>query len=161
MALNMVVPLEVGIVCRDLPALRKFYQDVLGCTFVSEITITGDKSAPSAMSADGYTVVRLQTSNGERIKLVQPNTEPVAVNQTDYVLDRLNASYLTFIVDDIDAAIATFLGVGVAFMTGDKKVEVRDGVYLAFCRDPEGNILELVEYRDVDTYRADLKKGSN
>jgi hypothetical protein len=31
-------------------------------------------------------------------------------------------------------------------------------VYLAFCRDPEGNVLELVQYSDIAAYRPDLKK---
>jgi hypothetical protein len=33
-------------------------------------------------------------------------------------------------------------------------------VYLAFCRDPEGNVLELVQYEDIDSYRTDLKNGT-
>lgn len=158
MSINMIVPLEVGIACRDLPKLRRFYEEVMGFSFVSEIAIGADKAAQSALSAEGYTVVRLQTNYGERIKLVAPNTPPAAAAPSQYILDKPNATYLTFIVEDIDAAIAKLLAAGTEFMTGNQRVEVRPGVYLAFCRDPEGNVLELVQYTDIGAYRADLKK---
>ena len=163
MSINLIVPLEVGIACRDLPRLRAFYQDVMGFSVVSEIQVPAAKAAPSALSADGYTVVRLQTSYGERIKLLAPNTPPASLPPAaaEYILDRPRASYLTFIVADINAAIATLLQAGIRFLTGEQRVEARPGVYLAFCEDPEGNLLELVEYTDIAAYRPDLKKGSN
>ncbi len=37
MTLSMLVPLEVGIAVRDLPRMRRFYEQVLGFAFVSEI----------------------------------------------------------------------------------------------------------------------------
>ncbi|MDR6582802.1 VOC family protein [Herbaspirillum sp. BH-1] len=158
MSIEMIVPLEVGIACRDLPALRRFYEITMGFSFVSEITVPADKSAASGLSADGYTVVRLQTPYGERIKLLAPRTPPRAETPSAYILDRPNAAYLTFIVADIDAAIATLRAAGIEFMTGAQRVEARPGVYLAFCRDPEGNVLELVQYSDIAAYRPDLKK---
>lgn len=160
MSIKMVAPLEVGIGCRDLPMLRRFYEEVLGFSFVSEIVVPADKAASSHLSADGYTVVRLQTSHGERIKLLAPDTLPVQRIAGDYILDNPGAMYLTFIIDNLDAAIERLLAAGVTFMTGRKRVEVRPGVYLAFCRDPEGNVLELVQYQDIATYRADLAGGN-
>ncbi len=161
MKFEMTAPLEVGIACRDLPRLRRFYEELLGFAFVSEFVVSADKSAASALSADGYTVVRLQTSFGERVKLLAPNA-PVAANApTAYILDQPNATYLTFIVADISAAIARLLEAGTEFMTGNERVEVRPGVYLAFCRDPEGNVLELVQYEDVASYRPDLQKRND
>ena len=40
--------------------------------------------------------------------------------------------------------------------SGPRKVEVRPGVFLVFARDPEGNVLEFVEYTDLRAYRPDL-----
>ena len=37
MSVKMLVPMEVGICCVDLPALSRFYQDVLGFTFVAQV----------------------------------------------------------------------------------------------------------------------------
>ncbi|MGE8547316.1 VOC family protein [Alcaligenes sp. WGS1538] len=158
MNMKMVSPLEVGISCRDLPALRRFYEDVLDFQFVSEFVVPADKARAAAMSAAGYTVVRLQTSYGERIKLIQAVEAGELPAPTEWILDRPTSSYLTFIVADIDAAIARLQAAGASFMTGPGRIEVRPGVYLAFCRDPEGNVLELVEYADIREYRNDLDK---
>ncbi|NYT64490.1 VOC family protein [Alcaligenaceae bacterium] len=158
MKFEMTAPLEVGIACRDLAGLRNFYEDLLGFTFISEFVVPADKSEPSGLSADGYTVVRLQTSYGERIKLLAPNVPVTATGAPAYILDQPGAIYLTFIVADINAAIKRLLDAGTKFMTGNERVEVRPGVYLAFCRDPEGNVLELVQYEDIASYRADLQK---
>lgn len=160
MKLEMSAPLEVGICCSDLLRLRRFYEEVMGFTFVSEIAVPADKAAPSGLSANGYTVVRLQTSYGERVKLLAPKTPPQEQAPSDYILDRAGAMYLTFIVEDIDSAIARLHKARAPFLTGDKRVEVRPGVYLAFCRDPEGNVLELVQYEDISSYRTDLPNGS-
>ena len=160
MSINMAAPLEVGIGCRNLPVLRRFYEEVLGFSFVSEFVVPADKAVGTRLSTDGYTVVRLQTSYGERIKLLAPNILPPQRIAADYILDNPGAMYLTFIIDNLDAAIERLLIAGVTFMTGKKKIEVRPGVYLAFCRDPEGNVLELVQYQDIATYRADLAGGN-
>lgn len=154
--MKMVSPLEVGISCRDLPALRRFYEDVLDFQFISEFVVPADKASAAAMSAGGYTVVRLQTSYGERIKLIQAVDAGELPALTEWILDRPTSTYLTFIVADINAAIARLQAAGAAFMTGPERIEVRPGVYLAFCRDPEGNVLELVEYADIREYRNDL-----
>ncbi len=159
MKFEMTAPLEVGIACRDLPRLRRFYEEALGFAFVSEFAVPAEKSAASALSAGGYTVVRLQTSYGERIKLLAPNAPAAGHEPAAYILDRSNATYLTFIVADIEAAIRRLLDEGIEFMTGGRHIEVRPGVYLAFCRDPEGNVLELVQYEDITGYRPDLAKG--
>jgi catechol 2,3-dioxygenase-like lactoylglutathione lyase family enzyme len=64
--------------------------------------------------------------------------------------------YLTFIVADVNAAIARLRAAGVSCMTGDERVQSRHGLYIAFVRDPEGNVVELVQYDDMAAYRPDL-----
>lgn len=161
MKLEMASPLEVGIVCRDLPALRAFYEHGLGMTVASEIRVPADKASDSALAQTAYTVVRLQTSYGERIKLLSTGHPALPQQQEpDFLLERHGISYLTFIVPDIDAAIHTVRAAGAQFLTGESRVEVRPGVYLAFCRDPEGNVLELVQYTDLTSYRSDLVRSN-
>jgi catechol 2,3-dioxygenase-like lactoylglutathione lyase family enzyme len=65
--------------------------------------------------------------------------------------------YLTFIIGDVKAAMARLREAGVSFMTGTEPVQSRPGLYVAFLRDPEGNIIELVQYDDVAAYRPDLQ----
>ncbi|MBO3274024.1 VOC family protein [Pseudomonas sp. Milli4] len=161
MTIHMTAPLEVGIACRDLLAQRAFYEGVLGLQFISEFLVPADKASAAALCPEHYIVVRLQTNRGERIKLLARATPTAAEAPGEWILDRPNATYLTFILDDIDAAIADLQRAGVEFMTGPQRVEVRPGVYLAFCRDPEGNVLELVQYENIGDYRPDLINGAS
>ncbi len=160
MSMKMISPLEVGLGVRDLPRMRHFYENALGCQFVNEVAVPADKARQAALSDGGYIVVRLQTSYGERIKLLAPVNPPAAVVRSGPILEQPNACYLTFIVDDIDAAIVRLQAHSVEFLTGPTRVEVRPGTFLSFCRDPEGNVLELVQYADIHAYRSDLKNGS-
>ena len=158
MKINMIVPLEVGIAVRDVDRMRQFYEEVLGFTLISEVTVPAARAQLAAMNAAGYTAVRLQTPQGERIKLLAPVNPPAAEAATEYILDKANATYLTFIVDDIEMVIDQLIGLGVIFLTGPRRIEVRPGTYLAFFRDPEGNVIEIVQYSDITSYRPDFHK---
>ena len=95
------------------------YEDVLGFAFVSEVVVPADKSVQAAMHAHGYTVVRLQTPYGERIKLLAPAQPAAAEPAPGYILDKANATYLTFIVDDIQAVVDAVLAPDLALADVD------------------------------------------
>ena len=154
--MHMTAPMEVGICCRDLDALLAFYVDVLGCSHVNTVAVPPEKSRPAGLAQDGYRVARLQTPWGERLKLLEPTRRPTSAVVADWLLDRQGATYLTFIVDDLDAMLERLRAADVATITGWSKVEVRPGTYLAFVRDPEGNVLEFVAYADLAAYRPDI-----
>jgi lactoylglutathione lyase len=159
--MRMIAPLEVGIAVRDLPRTRGFYESVLGFSFVSEVVVPAPSAKQTSLHAHGYTVVRLQTSYGERIKLLAATRPAPAEEPPDYILDKANATYLTFIVADIQSVVDTLMRADVPLLTGPMRVEVRPGTYLAFCRDPEGNVLEIVQYATIADYRPDLYRIQN
>ena len=154
--MRMTAPLEIGICCEDLDSLAKFYTDVLGCTVVNAVEVPPEKSRQAGLADGGYRVARIQTPYGERIKLLQPARRPANPGATQQILERRNAFYVTFIVDDLGAMMRRLRDAGAELLSGPDKVEVRPGTYLAFTRDPEGNVLEFVEYADVRAYRPDL-----
>lgn len=153
---HMTAPLEVGIGCRDLATMRHFYEETLGLRFVSEGRAPEAVARTFRLARSSTVVVRLQTSYGERIKLIAPD-EPATLPERhgEFVLDQPNVSYLTFIVADVNAAIRRLRDAGIECMTGDERVQSRPGLYVAFLRDPEGNVVELVQYDDVASYRQD------
>ncbi len=155
MSVKMLVPMEVGICCADLPALSRFYQDVLGFTFVAQVQMPAAAAQLVGLSEGGYSVVRLQTPYGERIKLLAPERAPVRP-EPGLILDRQNASYLTFIVEDIASLVDDLKNAGASFCAEAAPIQLRPDVKALFCRDPEGNVLELVEYADIAAYRPDL-----
>ena len=154
--MRMVAPLEIGICCEDLDSLARFYTDVLGCTLVNAVDVPPEKSRAAGLSDAGYRVARIQTPYGERLKLLQPGRKPARPDTSGEFLSRRGAVYITFIVDDLGAMLERLTATGVDVFTGPERVEVRPGTYLAFARDPEGNVLEFVEYADVGAYRPDL-----
>lgn len=155
-ALHMTVPMEVGICCADLDALLAFYTDVVGLTLVNRVAVPADKARATGLTQHGYEVARLQTPYGERIKLLQPGAAPEAAARGAAILDRQGSTYLTFIVRDLAGVVRDLQSKGVAFDSEPAPMEVRPGTWLAFFRDPEGNVLELVEYDDPAAYRPDL-----
>lgn len=153
--MRMTAPLEVGLTVRDLPKMRRFYETALDLAFVSEISVPAAKAVEAALSGDGYTVVRLETQTGERIKLLAPATPPAPRDDLDgWILSHAHATYLTFIVDDIAATVARILDEGGVLLNAEPVTQVRPGVFLSFLRDPEGHLLEIVAYDDVAAYRG-------
>ncbi|WYX12921.1 VOC family protein [Achromobacter xylosoxidans] len=155
-ALRMSVPMEVGICCADLDAQLAFYTDIVGLTLVNRVSVPADKARATGLTQHGYDVARLQTSYGERIKLLQPAVAPEPAVRGAAILDRQGSTYLTFIVHDLAGTVERLRARGVVFDSDPAPMEVRPGTWLAFFRDPEGNVLELVEYDDPAAYRPDL-----
>ena len=160
-ALQMTVPMEIGICCKDLDALLAFYTDVVGLTLVNRVSVPADMARATGLTEHGYSVARLQTSYGERIKLLQPGVTPESAVRGAAILDRQGTTYLTFIVRDLAGAVRNLESKGVVFDSAPAPMEVRPGTWLAFFRDPEGNVLELVEYDDPAAYRPDLAAAAN
>lgn len=154
--MKMVAPIEIGICCSDLDRLMKFYVGVLDCKPINEHQVPPEKCRSAALAENGYRVARIQTPWGERLKLLQPVTTPEQAPATEWILSRRGITYITFIVDDLNAIITRLKTAGVDFLTGTERVEVRPGTFLSFIRDPEGNVLEFVEYGDIREYRPDL-----
>lgn len=155
--MRMTAPLEVGLTVSDLPKMRAFYEKALGLTFISEVYVPAGKAVEAAMCHEGYTAVRLQTEMGERIKLLAPDAAPAPRQHSQgLILDHQSATYLTFIVDDIAGVVERVCAAGGTLLNEKLVTEVRPGTFLAFLRDPEGHILEIVEYSDISAYRSDL-----
>jgi catechol 2,3-dioxygenase-like lactoylglutathione lyase family enzyme len=154
--MKMTAPLEIGICCRDLDRLAAFYLEVLGCTAINDLEVPAEKAAPSALAGAAYRVARLQTPWGERLKLLQPSAAAEAPPPAArWILQRQGLAYVTFILDDLRTMLARLQAAGVEVLTGPEPVEVRPGTFLVFVRDPEGNVLEFVEYAEIAAYRPD------
>lgn len=151
-------PLEIGICVADLNGMVHFYRDVLGLVYISTYEVPADKSRPASFSNSGYKIVRLQTPLGERIKLASPVKRPVERYKNPEILSQQGNIFITLIVQDLDRMITRLRGSGANILTLNSKLEVRDGCHLCNLTDPEGNYIELVEYRDVFQYRSELDR---
>ena len=154
--LKMIAPFEMGICVDDLENMIAFYGDVLGFKLISKIDVPADKSNEAGFTSGGYTIVRMQTNYGERIKLVRPMTSPNPRTSGKEVLSKKGNVFLTFIVEDLKLTVSRIKDTDAPIRTQGNIMEVRDGVFLSIIDDPEGNHLEFVEYSDITNYRPDL-----
>ena len=154
--LKMIAPFEMGICVDDLENMIAFYGDVLGFKLISKIDVPADKSNEAGFTSGGYTIVRMQTNYGERIKLVRPVTLPHSRTSGKEVLSKKGNVFLTFIVEDLKHTVSRIKDTDAPIRTQGSIMGVRDGVFLSIIDDPEGNHLEFVEYRDITNYRPDL-----
>lgn len=150
--LEVSAPFEPAICVRDLERALAFYRDALGMSVFSIDMIAPDISRRANLTHHGYKIARLETSAGDRLKLVAPREIPPPHETEEYVLGRHGFAYLTFIVPDLSAIVAKLKAAGVPIRTGGE-IEFRPGVQLVFTEDPEGNFLEFVQREDLETYR--------
>jgi lactoylglutathione lyase len=157
-SMNMLAPLEPGIVCVDIDQMLDFYTRVLGLTVVSDAEATPQMSAIFGAAPRGFRIIRMQTPYGERVKLVQlKDGHAQKASAPEWVFERQGLAYITFIVSDINEVTARLSEHGVKLVRPEP-VEVRKGFVALFAEDPEGNFVEFVEYDDISTYRPDLYK---
>ena len=114
-----------GIAVNDLPEARKFYGQTLGIR-------TSEEHGPMWLHLAGG-----------RDTLVYHASNPTPASYT----------ILNFDVDDIDEAVAALAALGVHFerydgMEQDDKGVFRDqGPYIAWFKDPSGNLLSVLQER--------------
>ncbi len=135
---------HAGIVVRDLGRAADFYQQLLGLRVVTR----QDESGPfldAILGLDGCSVTTVKMAAAEGATLVEllcfdshedhrPPAQPFSTGPT----------HIAFTVDDLMADYQRLNVAGVEFTTPPQRSP--DGSALVtFCRDPEGNLIELVE----------------
>lgn len=152
-----VAPMELGFCVADMDRSLAFYRGLLGLEQVSDIAQPAQGATGSAIAASTYRVVRLELATGERIKLFSPQDRPAPQrpDQAAPPLSRVGYAFLTLIVADLEATVAHLAGHGVAARPPGIR-DLRDNVRIALIDDPDGNVIELVQYYDLKAYRADI-----
>jgi catechol 2,3-dioxygenase-like lactoylglutathione lyase family enzyme len=120
--------LDVGVFVGDIKASLHFYQDLLGLEFIEETSLFLG------------TMHRLRFGTSD-FKLIDPKTIPPkgAVG----LEKRLGFRYVTFVVTNLTDLCGELEKKGVEFTL--KETEIRPGLRIAMCKDPDENIVEFVE----------------
>src|SRR4051812_19797887 len=146
---------HVNLVVADLERMIEFYTSVLGLRLTKRVTISGEWIAAVVGLRDVHAdVAYLDFPNGPRLELLR-YIRPAAARPPE--VDRANTPgirHLAFRVDDIDAAAAKLAGAGVKLFSAVQSVPETQVTYaggvrkrLVYFADPEGNLLELCEYK--------------
>ena len=142
---EIVKPVEPGIVCSDIEQMLRYYTEVLGLRVVSDAATPPELSGRFGATPGGYRIVRLETSLGYRVKLVQPAIAPERRAPGKWVMERAGIAYLTFVVTDLTGVVARLRELGVRIV-GESIVEIRPGILAVYTLDPEQNFVEFIEY---------------
>ena len=148
---------HVNLVVDDLEAMVHFYRDVLKMAVAKTATIRGEWIGRivglSNVEAD---VVYLELPAGPRLELLKYRSPEGPRPPGGDQANAKGLRHLAFRVDDVDRTVESLRAAGVRFFSDvhrvpDSQVTYAGGVRkrLVYFLDPEGNILELCEYRAV------------
>jgi len=134
---------HVGIVVSDLERSLRFYRDLLGFD-VKKDNVEHGKYIDEFLGLDGVIVqtIKMTLNDKDMIELLHYKTnekkpEKIAINQ-------IGCTHFAITVNDIEAIYRRFTDEGVGFINSPRLSS--DGLAkVAFCKDPDGFYIELVE----------------
>jgi len=146
---------HVNLVVRDLDAMTAFYRDVLGFRVTKQVTISGDWIAAVVGLEDVLAdVVYLDPPQGPRVELICYRRPAGLHPQGQSLANTPGLRHLALRVTDIDNAVDRLHRAKIATRSPVATVPQMQVTYaggvskrLVYFQDPEGNLLELCEYR--------------
>ncbi|MWV64312.1 VOC family protein [Halorubrum sp. JWXQ-INN 858] len=131
---------HVGITVADLDRAVDFYAGTLGLDVVAEFSVSGDAFADAVAVPGATGSFTHLDADGVRVELVE--YDPAADARADAALNEPGAVHVGFAVDDLDAFHAG-LDDDVVTLSAPRTTE--SGTRICFVRDPEGNLVEVLE----------------
>jgi catechol 2,3-dioxygenase-like lactoylglutathione lyase family enzyme len=131
--MDMIKPakdaLDLGVLVSDIDKSLEFYHQTLGLEFVGETPVWYGK------------IHRLRFGNSD-LKLVAPNELPPrgAIG----LENQLGFRYITLVVENLSEICERLTKKGIRFALD--KTETRPGVHIAMVEDPDGNIVEFLQF---------------
>ena len=135
---------HTGIVVTDMDKSLQFYRDLLGLKPVIDFEEKGE-FIDSVLVGSGIQVrmVKMVADDGGMVELLHYVSHPMSRAKDNKVYE-IGPTHMAFTVESIDETYELFSEAGVNFSSAP--VVSPDGkAKLAFCQDPDGTYLELVE----------------
>lgn len=142
---------HIGLTVSNLQNSIKFYEDILGLSYLGKITMSGENTETlfnleNCFARIGYLTCNEQIS-GPSIELIE-FVNPKAA-KTKASLNSISISEICFQVSDIDAVYENLINKGVEFISPPQHFDFTpDGFSKSkavYFKDPDGIILELME----------------
>jgi glyoxylase I family protein len=135
---------HAGIVVHDLERMLRFWRDVMGLQVVIDFWEEGGFiDTVQGLSGVRLHMIKLRAPDGSTIELLKDEAHPTPPPECNDLCDR-GIRHLAFTVADVAAAWETLRGAGCATLS--EPVTAPDGkARLFFARDPEGNLMEIVQ----------------
>ena len=134
---------HAGITVSDLETSLRFYRDFLGFQIAKQMEESGDYiDKVSALKDVNVTTIKLASTNGQMIELLKYHSHPG--EQSSRKICDIGLTHIAFTVDDLDREYKKLQKEGVLF-NSPPQLSPDGYAKLAFCRAPEGTLIELVE----------------
>jgi len=144
---------HINLVADDLEAMIAFYRDLLGLRLGKRVTISGPWiEAVTRLPQVEAEVVFLEAPQGPGIELIQyhrpAGRRPAGLGDPN----TKGLRHIAFRVAELNALVAAMQAAGVEFASEIQQVPSAQVDFalqhkrLIYCRDPEGNLLELCEF---------------
>ena len=137
---------HTGIVVNDLDAALAFYSDLLGFVETARVDESGAYlDNMLAVEQGRVTTIKLRAPGGGGLELLKVHTpEQSGVVSALPTTTQPGITHIALTVQDLDALYEDLRGAGIVFNAPPQRSP--DGnVNVTYCRDPEGNFVELVE----------------
>jgi len=131
---------HVGITVSDLDRAVAFYTATFGLEVVAEFSVGGEGFADAVGVAGATGSFAHLDAGGTRIELVE--YDPEATGGDPPRLNRPGAVHVGLAVDDLDAF---YDGLDDDVDTLSRPRTTESGTRILFVRDPEGNLIEVLE----------------
>ena len=135
---------HTGIVVQDMEACLRFWRDVMGLEVDVDFWEEGDFiDTVQGLSGVRLHMIKLSAPDGSTIELLKDEAHPTEPPEPNRMCDR-GIRHVAFTVDDVEESWRVLDAEGCETLS--KPVVSPDGkAKLFFARDPEGNLLEIVE----------------
>ncbi len=128
--------------------MQDFYCNLLGCKVLKTMEESGDVIDNfSGLKGVEVTTTKMELPKGGVIELLKyhsPKGNDVALQNIYKKIIQIGISHYALSVDDLDSLYKNLIEEKASFFY-EVQTSPDGNVKIAFCRDPEGNILELVE----------------
>jgi catechol 2,3-dioxygenase-like lactoylglutathione lyase family enzyme len=149
---------HVCIVAQDIEKLATFYTEALGLKVTRRVNISGPWIDQTVKLENVQAeVIYLELPAGPRLELIQFSNPRAARPDGLGESNTPGLRHLAFRVSSIDTVIVKLRSAGVQFFSGVQRVPLEQVNYgagiqkrLIYFQDPEGNLLELCEYKSGD-----------
>ncbi len=137
---------QVGITCVDIEKSLKFYNEILGLPLLEAMDVPEDQCRDIYGIKDGtkVTLFLLRTGNGGFVELFR--FSPNGGGHQDVVWNRPGITHLALDVKNLPVVMKRLQAAGIKFVC---PVKNNVGTDFVFTRDPDGNLVELIDMKGL------------
>ena len=135
---------HAGIVVRDIEKSLRFWRDVMGLNVAADFREEGEFiDTAQRLSGVKLRMIKLAAPDGSMIELLQDDAHPTPTVPSNELCDR-GIRHVAFTVADVETSWQVLRAEGCETLS--EPITAPDGkARLFFARDPEGNLLEIVQ----------------